>query len=52
MAIRPLHRSGAMNHVKTADKKVHPLKTFFVELFSVRAGLYIKQTHSVHKPKG
>ncbi|MFW1801086.1 hypothetical protein ACG9YX_13780 [Acinetobacter nematophilus] len=41
-----------MNHVKTADKKAHPLKTFLVELFSVRAGLYIKQTNSVHQPKG
>ena len=41
-----------MNQVKTTVKKTHPLKAFFVDLFSVRAGVYIKQNTSVHKVKG
>lgn len=44
-----------MNQVKTAVKKTHPLKAFFIDLFSVRAGVYIKQNTqkiSVNKVKG
>ncbi|MFW1816206.1 hypothetical protein ACG9X6_16340 [Acinetobacter guillouiae] len=41
-----------MNQVKTTVKKTHLLKAFFVDLFSVRAGVYIKQNTSVNKLKG
>ncbi|ENU56972.1 hypothetical protein ACNPQK_11270 [Acinetobacter guillouiae] len=41
-----------MNQIKTAVKKTHPLKAFFIDLFSVRAGVYIKQNTSVNKVKG
>ncbi|WP_279578594.1 hypothetical protein [Acinetobacter sp. NyZ410] len=44
-----------MNHVKATVKKTHPLKAFFIDLFSVRAGVYIKQNTqkiSVNKVKG
>ncbi|MFW2105143.1 hypothetical protein [Acinetobacter guillouiae] len=41
-----------MNQIKTAVKKTHPLKGFFIDLFSVRAGVYIKQNTSVNKVKG
>lgn len=27
------------------ENKTHPLKVFLIELFSVRAGLHIKQEH-------
>ena len=44
-----------MNQVKTTVKRTHPLKAFFIDLFSVRAGVYIKQNiqnTSVNKVKG
>lgn len=41
-----------MNQVKTTVKKTHSIKTFFVDLFTVRAGVYIKQNTPVNKIKG
>ena len=41
-----------MNQIKTTVKKIHPIKTFFVDLFTVRAGVYIKQNTPVNKIKG
>ncbi|SPL72375.1 hypothetical protein KPC_3553 [Acinetobacter stercoris] len=39
-----------MNDAKT--KKPHPLKVFLVELFSARAGVYVKQELKITKAKG
>lgn len=34
-----------MNAAHNKQKALHPFKLFLIELFSVRAGLYIKQDH-------
>lgn len=41
-----------MSDVKTNAVERHPIKKFLVELFSARAGLYIKQNHQERKVKG
>jgi len=41
-----------MSEVKTNAVERHPIKKFLVELFSARAGLYIKQNQPKRKVKG
>ncbi|MFK4205430.1 hypothetical protein [Acinetobacter junii] len=41
-----------MSEAKTNTVEKHPIKKFLVDLFSARAGLYIKQNHPELKVKG